>query len=184
MRTLNAALGVAKPGPSFTFAQRPKVRAAIAPSQLRIGNWKWSLLAALLLAPVPLFAQQYSIDWYKVAGGGGTSTGATYQVTSTIGQPDASIAMSGGQYSLTGGFWSLYAVQTPGAPYLWVTRTPTNTVCVWWTVSPINWQLQATTGLVSTGSTWKACSYTTNGANCVYIESPPVGNRFYRLRKP
>jgi len=42
----------------------------------------------------------YSIDWYKIAGGGGTSTSATYQVTGTIGQPDAGGAMTGGNYSL------------------------------------------------------------------------------------
>ena len=43
-----------------------------------------------------------SVDWYKIAGGGGTSTGGTYQVSGTIGQPDASGAMTGGNYSLTG----------------------------------------------------------------------------------
>jgi hypothetical protein len=42
-----------------------------------------------LLIPTISFAQSYSIDWYKVSGGGGTSTGATYQVSGTIGQPDA-----------------------------------------------------------------------------------------------
>src|SRR6516164_4620415 len=52
-------------------------------------------------------AQNYSIDWYKIAGGGGTSTGGTYQVSGTIGQPDASGAMTGGNYSITGGFWAL-----------------------------------------------------------------------------
>ena len=30
------------------------------------------------LIPALGFAQSYSIDWYKVAGGGGTSTGAMY----------------------------------------------------------------------------------------------------------
>ena len=35
------------------------------------------LLAGLI--PALGFAQQYSIDWYKIAGGGGTSTGGTYQ---------------------------------------------------------------------------------------------------------
>jgi hypothetical protein len=30
-----------------------------------------------------VWAQQYSIDWYKVAGGGGTSTGANYSVSGT-----------------------------------------------------------------------------------------------------
>ena len=90
--------------------------------------------------------------------------------------------MTGGNYSLTGGFWALYAVQTPGAPYLWAMRTTTNTVCVWWTVSQTSWQLQSTTAL-ATGSTWAPCSYVTNGANCVYIESPPTGRKFYRLKQ-
>jgi hypothetical protein len=125
--------------------------------------------------------QSYSIDWYKISGGGGTSTGATYQVTGTIGQPDASGAMSGGNYSLTGGFWAAYAVQTPGAPYLSVLRTSTNTICVWWPVTDPGWQLEATASLVNGGSAWSPCAYVTNGANCVYLESPPTGNRFYRL---
>ena len=142
-----------------------------------------SLIVGLLM-PLWASAQPYSIDWFKIAGGGGTSTGATYQVSGTIGQPDAGGAMTGGNYSLTGGFWSLYAVQTPGAPYLQVMRTTTNTVCVWWAVSDINWQLQATANLLSTGSTWTPGSYTTNGANCVYIESPPTGKKFYRLKHP
>src|ERR1035437_2294046 len=33
--------------------------------------------------------QSYSIDWYKIAGGGGSSTGGVYAVSGTIGQPDA-----------------------------------------------------------------------------------------------
>jgi hypothetical protein len=144
---------------------------------------KLFLLLGLLILGTG-FAQSYSIDWFKIAGGGGTSSGGTYQVSGTIGQQDASGAMTGGSYSLTGGFWSLYAVQTPGAAYLWAMRTATNTVAVWWAVSEASWQLQATPTLASTGSTWTPCSYTTNGANCIYIESPPGGNRFYRLQKP
>jgi hypothetical protein len=163
-----------------TFEPKRRRRCAL-PAHSKI----WLLLFILTSAfCLPAWGQQYSIDWYKVAGGGGASTGATYQVSGTAGQPDASGAMSGGEYSVTGGFWALYAVQTPGAPYLWVLRTTTNTVVVWWAVSATNWQLQATTGLVSTGSAWTPRSYTTNGANCVYIESPPTGNRFYRLRSP
>ena len=56
-----------------------------------------------LLVPTISFAQQYSIDWYKLSGGG-TSTGGVYSVSGTIGQPDASGAMTGGDYSSTGGF--------------------------------------------------------------------------------
>jgi len=138
-----------------------------------------------LLAGVALACSgaDYTIDWWSTDGGGGTSTGGVYTVSGTIGQPDAG-TMSGGGYSLTGGFWALYAVQTPGAPYLSVLRTPTNTVCVWWPLSDTSWQLQSTPNLVTTGSVWTAYAYVTNGANCVYIESPPLGNKFYRLHKP
>jgi hypothetical protein len=41
-----------------------------------------------------------------VDGGGGTSTGGVYTLSGTIGQPDASAAMTGGAYTLTGGFWA------------------------------------------------------------------------------
>src|ERR1035437_4599207 len=102
-----------------------------------------------LLIPGTGFAQSYSIDWYKIAGGGGTSTGGTYQVSGTIGQPDASGTMTGGNYSLTGGFWSLYAVQTPGAPALIITHVG-NQAIVSWSPSATGWTLQTNNNL-STG---------------------------------
>ena len=77
--------------------------------------------AAILLATSVARAQTYSIDWYKVSGGGGSSTGGVYSVSGTIGQHDAGGPMTGGNYCVTGGFWSLYAVQTPGAPFLTIT---------------------------------------------------------------
>jgi hypothetical protein len=53
------------------------------------------------------------------AAAGGTNGGSVYSVSGTIGQQDAGNAMTGGAYSLTGGFWSLISlVQTPGAPTL------------------------------------------------------------------
>ena len=65
---------------------------------------------AVLLATLTVHAQQYSIDSHTIAGGGGTSTGGGFSVSGTIGQPDAG-AMSGGNYSLAGGFWG--DIQTP-----------------------------------------------------------------------
>ena len=47
---------------------------------------------------------QYSIDWSKVSGGGGTSTGGVCSLSGTIGQPDAGGPMIGADYSLIGGF--------------------------------------------------------------------------------
>jgi hypothetical protein len=54
------------------------------------------ILILTLLIPGISFAQSYSIDWYKVSDGGGTSSNGQYVVSGTIGQHDASGAMTGG----------------------------------------------------------------------------------------
>ena len=54
-------------------------------------------LAATFAMLLGASAQSYSIDWYKVSGGGGTSTGGVFSVSGTIGQPDAG-KMSGGNF--------------------------------------------------------------------------------------
>ena len=89
-------------------------------------------LLLCLLIPTISFAQPYSIDWYKVAGGGGTSSGGVYAVSGTIGQPDASGPMTGGNFSLTGGFWSLISmVQTAGLPALTITHAGNSVIVSW-----------------------------------------------------
>jgi len=152
-------------------------------NRFALGKARFGIISALFALSLAATQAQYSIDWFTVDGGGGTSTGGVYTVSGTIGQPDAG-AMRAGNYSLVGGFWGAVALQTLGAPYLWATPTSTNTVCVWWRVSETSWQLQATTNLVTTGSLWTAHPYTTNGPNCVYIEPAPTGMKFYRLAKP
>ena len=150
------------------------------------GTWfaLWLLIVSALSFQLSALSQSYSIDWSTIDGGGGTSTGSIYSASGTIGQPDAG-TMSGGTYTLSGGFWGVVAaVQTPGAPYLWVALTPTNTAIIWWAVSPTSWRLQATTNLVPTGCFWTDCSHQTNGASCYRLESPPSGRRFYRLQSP
>ena len=143
-------------------------------------------IATLLLALTALtcHAQSYFIDWYKISGGGGSSTGATYQVTGTIGQPDASGAISGGQYSVTGGFWSLISVvQTPGLPNLTITFVGPNSVVVSWPDTG-SYTLQTNNNL--TTSNWLGYGgtiNTSNGTNSITI-TPPTGNLFFRLRNP
>ncbi len=130
-------------------------------------------------------AQPYSIDWYTIDGGGGTSTGGVYTVSGTIGQPDAG-QMSGGTYTLSGGFWGiLAAVQTPGAPWLTVARS-NSAVIVSWPLPAEGWVLEATNALPAVAAPWPqiAPPYQTNGANLQVIELTPTGNRFYRLHKP
>ena len=51
---------------------------------------KTLILLLGLLISTDCFAQSYSIDWYKVAGGGGTSTNGQYSVNGTIDPADAS----------------------------------------------------------------------------------------------
>jgi hypothetical protein len=61
-------------------------------------------------------AESYSIDWSKISGGGGTSAGGVYSVNGTIGQSDAGPPMSGGDFTVKGGFWGMIApVQIPAA---------------------------------------------------------------------
>ena len=51
------------------------------------------------------FGPSYSVAWYTIDGGGGISTGDTYSLMGTFGQPDAGMH-SGTGYALTGGFWA------------------------------------------------------------------------------
>jgi len=139
---------------------------------------KLVLLFSLLL-PIIGFAQQYSIDWYKVAGGGGTSTGGIYSVSGTIGQHDAGGPMTGGNYSLTGGFWALISVvQTPGAPTLYISHAGNAITVYWQNVS--GWSLQQNANLAT--ASWSASGgvTTSNGTNYLNLPSPP-GNLFFRL---
>jgi hypothetical protein len=142
-------------------------------------------LLALLSAPLLSNAQSYSINWFTIDGGGGTSTGGVYSVSGTIGQPDAGGPMTGGNYSLTGGFWSLLSVvQTPGAPLLTITFTATNTAVISWPSLPTGFNLQQNGDLNTVN--WVAPSeiVTDNGTNKFIIVSPTAGNRFYRLFRP
>lgn len=138
------------------------------------------LVAGFLGAISCAHAQSYAINWYKVAGGGGTSTSATYTVSGTIGQPDASGAMTGGNYSLTGGFWSLIAVvQTPGAPTLYISHSGAGVTVYWQNVA--NWTLQQN-GKLEVPTGWGNSSGITqaNGTNYLTL-TQSSGNQFYRL---
>ena len=129
--------------------------------------------------------QSYSVDWYKVAGGGGTSTGGVYAVSGTIGQPDASGAMSGGNYSVTGGFWALVqVVQTPGAPTLYISQSGSVATVYWQNVS--GWNLIQNGNLTTPVASWSSPGSSptlTGGTNYLSVTNP-AGNLFYRLKNP
>jgi len=51
-------------------------------------------------------AQEFDLSWFTIDGGGGTSTGGGFELSGTIGQPDASVTpATGGGFELVGGFW-------------------------------------------------------------------------------
>lgn len=144
-----------------------------------------ALLLVGLFAVVTSQAQPYSIDWHKVSGGGAASANGQYALNGTIGQPDASRAMAGGSYSLTGGFWAIYAVQTPGAPTLFILKTGANAVLYWPTNGSSGFLLESN-GSVNAPGGWATVTpapTVVGGSNYVTNAIVP-GRAFYRLRHP
>lgn len=138
--------------------------------------------AALVLVAFgrPAQAQQYSVDWFKIAGGGGTSSNSQYSISGTVGQHEAGGPMTNGPYSLAGGFWAfLTLVQTPSAPTLHLTNAAPGSVTIWWTPPTPGFTLQSTDGLGPMN--WINAPSGTDNPVTVPV-TPPA--RFYRLFKP
>jgi hypothetical protein len=140
------------------------------------GRSRWAVV--LLLVCNSAFAQ-YSIDWFTVDGGGGTSSDSVYEITGTIGQPDAG-SVASGNYVIEGGFWSdLEAV--PG-PSLSIELVSPSSALVFWPAPSDGYVLQQHTNLTTTN--WVAVTNSpvvVNGEKQVTV-SPQVGNRYYRLK--
>lgn len=64
-------------------------------------------MAAATLCVASARAQTFDLSWHTIDGGGGMfSTGGAFSLGGTIGQPDAGVVMTGGNFTLTGGFWA------------------------------------------------------------------------------
>jgi hypothetical protein len=183
-RTARSVLDCGSPLPLLNRGQDSASPSARGLAQSK--TWRFTLLYFCFLLSVFSFrasGQSYSLDWYKISGGGGTSTGGpmtgtNYSVTGTIGQPDASGSMHGGNYSVTGGFWSLYAVQTPGAPLLAITVVG-NRAVVSWDATVTGWTLQTNANLAT--PTWG--NFLGTVVNNSVTNAPPKGNLFFRLKQ-
>ena len=139
-----------------------------------------ALLSFALVFATSALAQSYSIDWFTIDGGGGTSTGGVYSVSGTIGQPDAGVS-SGGTYSLVGGFWgAVIPVQTPDAPTLFITSSGTNVTISWLPNTP-GFVLQQVSALTPVPIGWaNAPAGYTNGVTI----PAAMQTRYFRLIKP
>jgi hypothetical protein len=155
-----------------------------SPHSRRLGRWL-AILGVLALSFSAAHAQNFSIDWHTIDGGGGTSSGGGFSLSGTIGQPEANAQpMTGGAFSLTGGFWSLFAVQTPNAPLLTILRLSANSARVSWPSPSTGFRLQENTDLNSTNWVNAPQAVSDTGTNRFVTVNPAVGRRFYRLFKP
>ena len=142
-----------------------------------------ALFGAVLMGANVTCAQTYSIDWFTIDGGGGTSTGGVYSVSGTVGQPDAG-KMSGGAFTLEGGFWAIDAVvQVAGSPTLRIARTDTNNLVIAWPLTVGTFQLQQNPAFGTVNWSNVNSSVTVVGAeNQVLVPKTLLGNKFYRLQ--
>ncbi len=141
-------------------------------------SWLLTPVFCLLFSAFCLSASaQYSINWYKVAGGGGTSTGGGYTLNGTIGQPDAGGPMTNGQYSVSGGFWVLpVAVQVSGAPTLSIVPGAPGQAVISWEPNTSGYVLQETWSLATPN--WTNSLSGTANPTAVPATQPL---KFYRL---
>jgi hypothetical protein len=70
----------------------------------------------MVFSVVVAAGQEFRITSYTIDGGGATFTsGGEFELSGTIGQPDAGGPMTGGAFTLTGGFWTTATSSTAQA---------------------------------------------------------------------
>jgi hypothetical protein len=145
---------------------------------------KTILLTATLVLTGAAALAQYSVNWFKIAGGGGTSSGGDYALSGTIGQADAGGPLTGGTYSLTGGFWAAATlIQEPGGPQLTMVTHGDGTLTVRWPSPSAGYLLQQSIDLTPTGWTDSTYPVSDDGTFRFVTFSPPSPRLFFRLRK-
>ena len=98
-----------------------------------------------------------------------------------LGQPEAGGPLTGGPFTVTGGFWVLpQVVQTEDAPTLYVTLAAPDFATLWWTPQTgTRWVLQEATRL--SPPNWTNAP---SGATNPVTVPATLPAKFYRLHKP
>lgn len=139
----------------------------------------WVLILIAALSP-QLRADEDSLNWFTVDGGGDTSAADGYSLSGTIGQPDAGRVMVGGAFSLQGGFWSAFDTHiAETGPALAITLAPDGRVRISWAPNSPGYVLQETP-LLSAGE-W---TNVPEGNINPRLIPPNFAARYYRLRRP
>lgn len=81
---------------------------------MRLNRLMTPLIAAIVAA-APASAQ-FDVSWNTIDGGGAmfTTAAGDWELSGTIGQPDAGAVMTGGGFEISGGFWAGAALPCPG----------------------------------------------------------------------
>ena len=107
-------------------------------------------------------AQEFQLDWFTLAGGGSLSSGGNYSLVGNIGQSAVNM-ISGGDYSIDGGFWSGVFVLSR----LSIRFGSANTIILSWLNLSIVFVLQQTANMNAPGGGWTDVAQTpvVNGFN-------------------
>ena len=147
-----------------------------------IGFFHGAIRILLAIGVMTGFAfAQLDIPWSTVDGGGGMSEGGEFRVSGTIGQPDAQYGMTGGVFTVDGGFWVMPVVmQTEGGPTLMIEPDAPGWATISWTPDTgTNWILQESWDLTS--GVW---SNSPSGWTNPITVPATAPMRFYRLLNP
>jgi hypothetical protein len=120
-------------------------------------------------------AGQYSINSWNAGGGGGTSAGGDFRISGTSGQHSVG-SVTGGPFTLTGGFWPVALLQTPGAPTLALTAAGPGQAALTWSPDTRGFYLQISDSL--TPALWTNAPSGTNHPVTISTAGPI---RFFRL---
>jgi hypothetical protein len=142
---------------------------------------------AFAIGQATAMAQNYSIDWFTISGGG-TSSGGSYSLNGAIGQPVAGGPFTNGQFSLLSGYWAFAVpVQTPEAPFLSIAREASGAVTISWPRPAAGWVLEQADAFAPAplATTWSpiAPPYALSATDVSVTIPAPAGITFYRLHK-
>ena len=122
---------------------------------------------------------QFTVKWFKLAGGGGAGSDGVHTLAGTIGQLDAGGPHTDSQFSLIGGFWALpVAVQLADAPTLKIVPASPGFATLSWTPNTPGFVLQEALGL-------SPAIWTNSPSGATNPVTVPAGSpvKFYRLTK-
>ncbi len=140
---------------------------------------KLAIAIAIGLAAITA-AADYSLSWWKIAGGGGSTASPGYSLDCTIGQFEAG-AMSSSEFDLVGGFWAIITAQVTNTPVpgLTITASGPNQAVLSWTPDVPGFHLQTSDSL--SPSFWTDAASGTNHPITISTTGPM---KFYRLVNP